>query len=567
MPTEEQPPSNNTIPASSSELATAEQQINTEPPPIGDLTEAYNTKVLQLQLRDRELQEVRAQLARMMQASSVLPVSQPETQVAQPLTVQQPFSVQRQPDTIPFFSHNQLPYQPQPTTQQNFLQQQPPPPMGGIQGPVGTPAGTRPLGIFPDGTGTTGIRPEQAQPFAAPLVTNQATPAYAGVSWDAQPPGDCPQQVDHGPMHHQHHSGTAGGRCCNQLPPLKPFDPEQGKREFEMFELEFQERMKLENIHYSLWGRRLFFFLEGEARSFAFRWLKSQSEGQWNFHTLIEALRLNFQVENTPESFQRKLASLMWDPTKTPIEKHLSLLRTTVMQAFPDVTAHWEKITRQHLISSMPGSFVEFVTGRTTETLDALVKGIRQVAQIKEDQGTLKTFSEDKRQLAKPAPIPVKKATAAGMELDSGMNYNTPSELSITTLQSQIPSKFQSIPTQLPQNVFQQGQTGRPPLGGGRSQTHFLIRARGGREPSSVVTNVVGKITGVENVLPTEERTDHHNSHHDHRTTMGQTVSLVTILRKISSRHLFTNHNPIIRLLSSHHISRIMQIRKIINSQ
>ncbi|MCP4487123.1 MAG: hypothetical protein GY820_07370, partial [Gammaproteobacteria bacterium] len=299
------------------------------------------------------------------------------------------------------------------------------------------------------------VGPENAQQFAAPLVNSQATPAYAGVSWDAQPPGDCPQRVDHGPLHHQHSSGTAGGRCCNQLPPFKPFDPDQGKRQFEMFELEFQERMKLENIHYSLWGRRLFFFLEGGARSFAFRWLKSQPDDQWNFHTLIEALRLNFHVENSPESFQRKLASLMWDPTKTPIEKHLSLLRTTVMQAFPDVTAHWEKITRQHLISSMPGSFVEFVSGRTTETLDSLIKGIRQVAQIKEDQGVLKTFSEDKRQLAKPAPNSLHKTSVAGMELDPRVNYSAPGEQSVTTLQSQMSTKFPPQRVQEQESIVQ----------------------------------------------------------------------------------------------------------------
>ncbi|MCP4491457.1 MAG: hypothetical protein GY820_29705, partial [Gammaproteobacteria bacterium] len=331
MPTEEIDP-NATPPTNPNPNPSPSAQMErTESAEQGDSQEENRRLRIQNELLQRELQEMRAQMNRLMQTTPLIHQEQPNIlqQAAIP-PPPPPFSQQilppiRQQNTQPLFNNNQ--HQTLgPALIPNVLQPQgPDQPAGEELGPGGTFPGARPPEIRADGAGSTGFRPanqfQNFTDFAAPLAVNHTAPAYAGVSRDAHQPGGCPPHMGHGQGQHGA-GGATGGRCCNQLPPLKPFDPEQGKREFELFELEFQERMKLENINYNLWGRRLLLFLDGEARSFGYRWLKSQTDDNWNFHTLIAALRSNFQIQNSPDWYQRKLNTFVWDPTKIQIEKH-----------------------------------------------------------------------------------------------------------------------------------------------------------------------------------------------------------------------------------------------------
>ncbi len=104
-------------------------------------------------------------------------------------------------------------------------------------------------------------------------------------------------------------------------------------------------------------GDRLLLYLKDDSRLFTYRWLSSYQEGQWDFNMLTSALNANFHVQNTPDFYQCTLTTLLWDPNKDTIEKHLSALRTLVMQAFPSLSREWPNLTRQYFLNSMPGSF------------------------------------------------------------------------------------------------------------------------------------------------------------------------------------------------------------------
>ncbi|MCP4488797.1 MAG: hypothetical protein GY820_16020, partial [Gammaproteobacteria bacterium] len=174
--------------------------------------------------------------------------------------------------------------------------------------------------------------------------------------------------------------------------------------------------MKLEKVPYSDWGDRLLCYLSSGAKLFAYRWLLSYKEGQWDFQMLTQALHANFHVQNTADFYQRSLSTLLWDPTKEPIEKHLSALRTLVMQAFPNFSSEWAALFRQYFLSSMPGNFYEYVSGRNNEPIEDLVKGIRAVAAFKKEQGTLKSSSDDKRNPIHAQSVPQRRGAISNID-------------------------------------------------------------------------------------------------------------------------------------------------------
>ncbi|MCP4487622.1 MAG: hypothetical protein GY820_09955 [Gammaproteobacteria bacterium] len=167
--------------------------------------------------------------------------------------------------------------------------------------------------------------------------------------------------------------------------------------------------------------------MKNDSKLFAFRWLSSYQEGQWDFNMLTAALNANFNVQNSPDFYQRALTTILWDPNKDTIEKHVLALRTLVMQAFPSLPREWPNLTRVHFLTSMPGSFYEYVSGRQNEPLEDLVKGIRAVTAFKKEQGTLKSSADDKRAIAyQNIPPTVQRGEIANMEYRAPQQYSNP---------------------------------------------------------------------------------------------------------------------------------------------
>ncbi|MCP4495111.1 MAG: hypothetical protein GY820_48590, partial [Gammaproteobacteria bacterium] len=346
----------------------------------------------------------------------------------------------------------------------SFANQQgsgPPPGRGPTTSAGGTPPVARQFGPQPNLGSSNLSRPTMgSQDYAMPPAARPPTaPAYAGApTWGAQSAGEGRQFAGPEPGHHAHHSGaqaTGEGRCCNtrvQLPPLEPFDPDQSAtREYALFETEFRQRMKLEKVPYSNWGDRLLCYLKSEARLFAYRWLSSYREGQWDFQMLTQALHTNFQVQNTADLYQRSLTTLLWDPNKDTIKKHLSTLRTLVMQAFPNFSSEWNELVRQYLLNSMPGNFYEYVSGRNNEPLENLVKGIRAVAAFKKEQGTLKSSSDDKRNPIHAQSVPQRRGGISNIDQNYLPYYQSPTVIQ----QSVMPSPYPYTYELGPQNAFQ----------------------------------------------------------------------------------------------------------------
>ncbi|MCP4489131.1 MAG: hypothetical protein GY820_17735, partial [Gammaproteobacteria bacterium] len=199
-------------------------------------------------------------------------------------------------------------------------------------GNEGTLSEPRPYGAQPN-SGSFGQQGRSiAENAETPTIGRQPTaPALGEVSQQGAHAGGDNQPFE-GTNHYQHthhssHESPGGGQCCakQQLPPLEPFDPEKSsKREYALFETEFKQRMKLEKVPYSEWGGRLLLFLKDDSKRYAYRWLSSYQEGQWDFNMLTAALNANFNVQNSPDFYQRALTTILWDPNKDTIEKHLS---------------------------------------------------------------------------------------------------------------------------------------------------------------------------------------------------------------------------------------------------
>ncbi|MCP4490927.1 MAG: hypothetical protein GY820_26970, partial [Gammaproteobacteria bacterium] len=298
-----------------------------------------------------EILELREQFARFMNLPSAPTLTQPQQpNINQPSGHREEF--QQTPEQ--FFQQN--PGNPNFYQQENNLmsaRSYGAPQTGGPGvGNEGTPSEPRPYGAQPN-SGSFGQQGRAAAEIAeTPALGRQPTaPLLGGVSqFGAQRMGEA-QQLNRG-EHHQHAhynnmESSGGGQCCTkqQLPPLEPFDPEKSsKREYALFETEFKQRMKLEKVPYSEWGSHLLLFLKDDSKLFAFRWLSSYQEGQWDFNMLTSALNANFNVQNTPDVYQRALTTILWDPNKDTIDKHLSALRTLVMQAFPSLSREWPNL-------------------------------------------------------------------------------------------------------------------------------------------------------------------------------------------------------------------------------
>ncbi|MCP4490692.1 MAG: hypothetical protein GY820_25770, partial [Gammaproteobacteria bacterium] len=121
------------------------------------------------------------------------------------------------------------------------------------------------------------------------------------------------------------------------------------------------------------------------------------------------------------------------------------------MQAFPNFSSEWTALSRQYFLSSMPGNFYEYVSGRNNEPIEDLVKGIRAVAAFKKEQGTLKSSSDDKRNPTHAQSVPQRRGGISNID----QNY-LPYHQSLTVIQQPaMPSPY-LYPYELsPQNAFQ----------------------------------------------------------------------------------------------------------------
>ncbi len=191
----------------------------------------------------------------------------------------------------------------------------------------------------------------------------------------------------------------AAMKCYTKLPPLEPFDPSNSeKRDFKLFEIEFEQRMRMDGVPFYLWADRLLLFLRGEARSYMYKLTNSRPVGEpLDYNALIEILTSVFQIDTSLDYFHRRLLAMAWDPSEISVDQHCMQIRLLIMRVFPNMANSWGELTRSHLLRTLPHDFHEHVCGRSNSTLLDLLISIRSLVQIRIERGTLKLATKSKQ--------------------------------------------------------------------------------------------------------------------------------------------------------------------------
>ncbi len=264
---------------------------------------------LQLEFQRQEMQEMRNQLDHLLHSLKVPmertntaeisqhscksnpPLQQPNNNVQLP----QPFlvgynkivSCSQQEEAL---ENNNEPPPPQPVTSVQNVQNTEVPVEKGVSVGMKLPT-ARPLALPTSGeAGHAAARPAAIEGVAAPTAAqNFAAVEAAGAEKSAR--------IDlsmSGP--------PAAMGCFTQLPPLEPFDPSKSEeRDFKLFEMEFQQRMRLEGVPFHLWPDRLLLYLKGHARAYIYNLTNSRPDGEpLNYNALIEILASTFQIDAPP---------------------------------------------------------------------------------------------------------------------------------------------------------------------------------------------------------------------------------------------------------------------------